>query len=123
MLTRQRCHVTQVVALRVRCAGAADAPPSAELDSVALLNRQLPDDIRVLSWRPAPEGFSARFRCACVSITAVCKCVLMRFVRCSARWQQYKYFFWDDGLDLVAMRDAASRLVVRGCPRALCCVA
>ena len=38
----------------------------------------------------------------------------MRFVRCSARWRQYKYFFWDDGLDLVAMRDAASRLVVRG---------
>ena len=48
----------QLVALRLRA-----APPGAEaLDYVALLNRQLPPDIRVLSWRPAPEGFSARFR-------------------------------------------------------------
>jgi len=48
----------QLVALRLRA-----APHGAEaLDYVALLNRQLPSDIRVLSWRPAPEGFSARFR-------------------------------------------------------------
>ena len=82
--------VRQLVALRVRAA----SPGAEALDYVALLNRQLPADIRVLSWRPAPQDFSARF---------------------SARWRQYKYFFWDDGrFDLDAMRDAAARLVVRG---------
>jgi tRNA pseudouridine38/39 synthase len=80
----------QLVALRVRAA----APGAEPLDYVALLNRQLPADIRVLSWRLAPQDFSARF---------------------SARWRQYKYFFWDDGaMDLDAMQDAAARLVVRG---------
>ena len=48
----------QLVALKLRGA----APGAEALDYVALLNRQLPADIRVLSWRLAPEGFSARFR-------------------------------------------------------------
>ena len=48
----------QLVALKLRGA----APGAEALDYVALLNRQLPHDIRVLSWRLAPEGFSARFR-------------------------------------------------------------
>jgi tRNA U38,U39,U40 pseudouridine synthase TruA len=82
----------QIVALRCRSRG-EDVAPEAELDYVQLLNRQLPPDIRILNWRPAPPRFSARF---------------------SGRWRQYKYFFWDDGsMDLGAMRDAAARLVVR----------
>jgi tRNA pseudouridine38/39 synthase len=90
----------QIVALRCRSRG-EDVAPEAELDYVQLLNRQLPPDIRVLNWRPAPPRFSARF---------------------SGRWRQYKYFFWDDGsMDLGAMRDAAARLVVR-CAYAFACV-
>jgi tRNA pseudouridine38/39 synthase len=77
----------QLVALRVRSA----PPGTAPLDYVGSLNRALPADVRVLSWRPAPAGFSARF---------------------SARWRQYKYFFWQDGsLDTHAMADAAARFV------------
>ena len=54
-------------------------------------NRALPADIRVLSWRLAPERFSARFTCT---------------------WRQYKYFFWQDGgLDTAAMAAAAQLLV------------
>ena len=75
----------QLVVLRARCSEGAE-----ELDYVGCLNRQLPEDIRVLSWRPAPDGFSARF---------------------NARWRQYKYFFWQDGtLDTRAMAVAAARL-------------
>lgn len=80
----------QVIAATLRSSG----DPEAELDYVGCLNRQLPDDIRVLSWAPAPVSsppFSARF---------------------SASYRQYKYFFWDDGgFDLDAMRLAASKLV------------
>ena len=54
----------QVVALRVRSAARAGEEPvwdeERELDYPALLNRALPDDIRVLGWTTAPEGFSAR---------------------------------------------------------------
>ena len=81
--------VRQLVALTVRAAPAGSEP----LDYVALLNRRLPADIRVLSWRPVGQlrGFSARF---------------------SATWRQYKYYVWDDGaLDLGAMRAAAARFV------------
>ena len=100
----------QLVALRVRGA----APGAEPLDLVALLNRQLPPDIRVLSWRPAPEGFSARFRRAAPHRPTATHRALTAPSPRSARWRQYKYFFWDDGgLDIEAMRDAASRLVVR----------
>ena len=100
----------QLVALRLRAA----APGAEALDYVALLNRQLPQDIRVLSWRPAPEGFSARFRHVDGNAPLACTQPLTRPVSYSARWRQYKYFFWDDGtLDVAAMRDAAARLVVR----------
>ena len=62
-----------------------------EIDYVALLNRNLPDDVRVLRWGDVPvPDFSARF---------------------SAQWRQYKYYFFDDGLDIAAMRSAAARFV------------
>jgi len=98
----------QLVVLRVRCAPEG----SPELDFVGALNRALPADIRVLSWRPAPEGFSARFKCALppprVRFGPLSTLLRLR----SASWRQYKYFFWDDGeLDLDAMRQAASLFV------------
>ena len=34
-----------------------------ELPYIKILNRVLPDDIRILAWCPAPAGFSARFSC------------------------------------------------------------
>ncbi len=37
-----------------------------EIDYVGVLNRALPDDIRILGWCPVPRGFSAR----CVSFSS-----------------------------------------------------
>jgi tRNA pseudouridine(38-40) synthase len=102
--------------VRVRSVG-GDTPPAHEHDYIQLLNRQLPDDIRVLSWRPVPEGFSARFRRVREACWRSLRCHSRRMHRNahSARWRQYKYYFYDDGtLDLAAMRDAAARFVVRG---------
>ncbi|KAH9916248.1 tRNA pseudouridine synthase [Epithele typhae] len=61
-----------------------------EIGYVPKLNSLLPPTIRVLSWAPVPDDFSARFHC---------------------KWRHYKYFFSPAGLDLPAMRDAAARLV------------
>lgn len=82
----------QVIALRLRSGAKADGPPCAleqELDYPRLLNRQLPDDIRVLGWAPVEEGFSARFSC---------------------ERRHYKYFIVQRGdLDIPAMQ-VGSRL-------------
>ena len=64
-----------------------------ELDYCALLNRALPEDVRVTGWGYVHETFSARFDC---------------------EYRAYKYFFVthagdSPGLDLAAMRDAARR--------------
>ena len=67
-----------------------------ELDYCALLNRALPEDVRVTGWGYVHENFSARFDC---------------------EYRAYKYFFTTNagdktdgsGLDLCAMRDAARR--------------
>jgi tRNA pseudouridine(38-40) synthase len=53
-----------------------------EIDYVGVLNRALPDDIRVLGWCPVPHGFSARFSCL---------------------HREYKYIFINDGLDIDVM--------------------
>ena len=55
----------------------------AELPYVRMLNQNLPDDIRVLSWAPVGPGFSARFSC------------LQRV---------YKYFFPRGTLDIEVSR-------------------
>lgn len=70
-----------------------------ELRYVSSLNNVLPPSIRVLAWSPVAPDFSARFSC---------------------RYRHYKYFFISDGLDIVAMRDAASRLVGEHDFRNLC---
>ncbi|EMD35013.1 hypothetical protein CERSUDRAFT_85755 [Gelatoporia subvermispora B] len=73
--------------------------PTTELNYVSLLNNVLPPTIRINAWAPVAPEFSARFSC---------------------RYRHYKYFFSPHGLDLDAMRDAASRLVGEHDFRNLC---
>lgn len=56
----------QVVALLLRSSGRvgeAVPEPEAEFDYPALLNRVLPNDIRVLGWADVDDEFSARSAC------------------------------------------------------------
>lgn len=62
----------------------------AELPYVKMLNRVLPQDIRILDWAPAAEGFSARFDC---------------------QSRTYRYYFPRGSLDVTLMADAAKRWV------------
>ncbi|XP_059279920.1 uncharacterized protein LOC132033827 isoform X1 [Lycium ferocissimum] len=61
-----------------------------EIDYVRVLNRVLPNDIRIMGWSPVPIGFSARFSC------------LSRV---------YKYFFWKGNLNITAMETAAEKFL------------
>ncbi|KAM6559611.1 hypothetical protein CsatA_028850 [Cannabis sativa] len=61
-----------------------------EIDYVRVLNRALPNDIRVLGWCPVPIDFSARFSCL---------------------GREYKYFFWGDNLDLLAMESSGEKFI------------
>jgi tRNA U38,U39,U40 pseudouridine synthase TruA len=61
-----------------------------EMDYCGMLNRSLPEAIRVVGWAPVTDEFNARF---------------------SASYRQYRYFFLRKHLNLAAMRAAAARLV------------
>ncbi|XP_031743183.1 tRNA pseudouridine(38/39) synthase isoform X4 [Cucumis sativus] len=61
-----------------------------EIDYVRVINKVLPNDIRVLGWCSVPVGFSARFSC------------LRR---------KYKYFFWGANLNISAMERAGKKFV------------
>ena len=61
-----------------------------EHDYLAILNRLLPDTIRIIAWSPVSTTFSARFSC---------------------KYRHYKYFFSPLNLDLIQMQNAASRIV------------
>ncbi|KNA09061.1 hypothetical protein SOVF_157010 [Spinacia oleracea] len=61
-----------------------------EIDYVRILNKVLPNDIRIIGWSPAPVDFHARFGCLS---------------------REYKYFFWSDDLDLSAMQTAAKKFL------------
>ncbi|KAG8369258.1 hypothetical protein BUALT_Bualt15G0132800 [Buddleja alternifolia] len=61
-----------------------------ELDYVKILNRVLPNDIRVISWSPAPIDFSARFSCLS---------------------REYKYFFWSETLNIMEMKTAGKKFI------------
>lgn len=61
-----------------------------ELNYAKILNRLLPEDIKVLSWRPVPQEFSARFNC---------------------KTRTYKYFFPKGNLNIDAMDVAAQHLL------------
>ena len=70
-----------------------------EHDYVTMLNRMLPETIRVVAWSPVTSKFSARFSC---------------------KWRHYKYFFSLQDLDISRMQDGASRLVGEHDFRNLC---
>uniref|UniRef100_A0A672ZRM9 Pseudouridylate synthase 3 n=1 Tax=Sphaeramia orbicularis TaxID=375764 RepID=A0A672ZRM9_9TELE len=59
-----------------------------ELPYVKILNRVLPQDIRILDWAPVAEGFSARFDC---------------------QSRTYRYYFPRGCLDVSVMAEAAKR--------------
>ncbi|KAL6209383.1 hypothetical protein ACLB2K_020325 [Fragaria x ananassa] len=61
-----------------------------EIDYVRVLNRALPDDIRVFGWCPVPLGFSARFSCLS---------------------REYYYLFWGENLNFLAMETAGRKFV------------
>ncbi|CAI9116431.1 OLC1v1017573C4 [Oldenlandia corymbosa var. corymbosa] len=61
-----------------------------EIDYVGVINKVLPNDIRVMGWSPAPLDFSARFSC----------------VR-----REYKYFFWRENLNILEMETAGKKFV------------
>ncbi|KAK6116101.1 hypothetical protein DH2020_008370 [Rehmannia glutinosa] len=61
-----------------------------EIDYVKILNRVLPRDIRVIGWSPAPTDFSARFSCLS---------------------REYKYFFWRESLNIMAMEIAGKKFI------------
>lgn len=104
--SRQTCNYTrcgrtdrgvsalgQVVSLTVRSALKADdsnAGAYTELDYCTLLNRSLPENIRVLSWQRVTPEFNARF---------------------SAAYRTYRYFFTRRRRDVRNMQAAAALLV------------
>lgn len=61
-----------------------------ELDYVRMLNKTLPDDIRILGWAPVGREFDARFGCL---------------------YRTYKYFFVRGNLDVEAMRKASQYFI------------
>ena len=70
-----------------------------EHDYLAILNRLLPDTIRVIAWSPVSTTFSARFSC---------------------NYRHYKYFFSPLNLDVTQMQNAASRMIGEHDFRNLC---
>ncbi|KAF5361408.1 hypothetical protein D9758_006231 [Tetrapyrgos nigripes] len=80
-------------------APSSSQPSRPEFDYVSILNRILPDTIRVIAWSPVAPNFSARFAC---------------------KSRHYKYFFSPDHLDIPKMQDAASRLLDEHDFRNLC---
>lgn len=67
-----------------------DGQPEGEIDYVRVLNGVLPKDIRIVGWCPVPSDFSARFSCLS---------------------REYKYFFWNDNLNLLVMETAGKKLI------------
>lgn len=61
-----------------------------ELPYVKILNRVLPQDIRILQWAPVESAFSARFDC---------------------QSRTYRYYFPRGDLDVESMAEAAKRSV------------
>uniref|UniRef100_A0A3Q3X058 Pseudouridine synthase I TruA alpha/beta domain-containing protein n=1 Tax=Mola mola TaxID=94237 RepID=A0A3Q3X058_MOLML len=68
--------------------GTKNKATGSELPYVKMLNRVLPQDIRILDWAPVAEGFSARFDC---------------------QSRTYRYYFPRGALDVALMADAAKR--------------
>lgn len=82
-----------------------------EYDYVRVLNRALPDDIRVTGWSPVPIDFHARSvpysTLETTEYFANCYWMLHAYLFCfpgyyrfSCSAREYKYFFWRQNLDL-----------------------
>ncbi|XVF63207.1 hypothetical protein PTKIN_Ptkin09bG0069300 [Pterospermum kingtungense] len=67
-----------------------EAQIEGEIDYVRVLNRVLPNDIRILGWSPVPMDFSARFSCLA---------------------REYKYFFWRGNFNIQAMESAGKKFI------------
>lgn len=80
----------QVVALNVRSHRSKTDDNVEPLPYIEIINRLLPDDIRVLAWAPVKPEFNARFDC---------------------KSRTYKYFFEKGRLDLDLMRKAATYML------------
>ncbi|CAJ1976875.1 unnamed protein product [Sphenostylis stenocarpa] len=80
----------------------SDEKLEGEIDYVRVLNRVLPNDIRILGWCPAPVDFHASNG---FIIIHVC------FDRFSCLSREYKYFFWNEKLNIPAMESAGNKLV------------
>ncbi|CAA7395849.1 unnamed protein product [Spirodela intermedia] len=65
-------------------------PVQEEIDYVRVLNRALPNDIRVIGWSAASTHFNARFSCLS---------------------REYKYFFWRGSLNVMEMKYAAKKFI------------
>lgn len=68
--------------------GAKSKASASELPYMKMLNRVLPQDIRILDWAPVEQGFSARFDC---------------------QSRTYRYYFPRGSLDVELMGKAAKR--------------
>ncbi|KAE9618336.1 putative pseudouridylate synthase, Isomerase [Lupinus albus] len=70
-----------------------------EIDYVRVLNQVLPNDIRIVGWCPVPFDFHARFSCLS---------------------REYKYFFWKENLNILAMESAGNKFLGEHDFRNLC---
>ncbi|CAJ0757342.1 13474_t:CDS:2, partial [Entrophospora sp. SA101] len=61
-----------------------------ELPYLQILNRLLPNDIRIIAWAPVNKNFDARFNC---------------------KSRKYKYYFVQENLDIELMREAANKFL------------
>ncbi|CAJ0763958.1 11571_t:CDS:2, partial [Entrophospora sp. SA101] len=61
-----------------------------KLPYLQILNRLLPNDIRIIAWAPVNKNFDARFNC---------------------KSRKYKYYFVQENLDIELMREAANKFL------------
>ncbi|XP_063409480.1 uncharacterized protein LOC134692826 [Mytilus trossulus] len=88
-----RTNLLEGPGVKVREDGTANDRPgdkTLEIKYVHILNKVLPQEIRVLAWTPVNKDFSARFDC---------------------KKRTYKYFFPKGNLNLQIMSEAADKLV------------
>ncbi|KAL0432755.1 UNVERIFIED_CONTAM: tRNA pseudouridine(38/39) synthase [Sesamum latifolium] len=79
-----------------------------EIDYVKILNRVLPEDIRIIGWSPAPTDFSARVMSGILLAVSVDTLALRGF-SCLSR--EYKYFFWRENLNIMLMETAGKKFI------------
>ena len=101
----------QVIGVRVRSNIVPPSKGDVEIDYVRTLNSALPKSIRVMAWAHAPNGeeddgpkFKAVQRRRPGTVFSA---------RFDATYRAYKYYFVKGGMDIEAMREAASYMVGR----------